>query len=53
MNRLKFRGQTIFFLGLEDSLLARVRGWMGKQAAQVKQEAEEAPAGDKQQKKQP
>ncbi len=51
--QVEIQGADHFFLGLEDSLLARVRGWMGKQAAQVKQEAEEAPAGGKQQKKQP
>ena len=49
--QLEIAGADHFFLGLEDSLLARVRAWIGKQATQVAEETKEKPEGDKQQKK--
>lgn len=49
--QVEIQGADHFFRGLEDSLLARVRAWMGKQAVQVKQVAEDKSEEEKQQKK--
>jgi pimeloyl-ACP methyl ester carboxylesterase len=48
--QVEIQGADHFFRGLEDSLLARVRAWMGKQATQVRPEAEGKSEEDKQQK---
>lgn len=51
--QVEIQGADHFFRGVEDSLLARVRGWMGKQVAQVKEEGEDKPEDGKQETKQP
>jgi pimeloyl-ACP methyl ester carboxylesterase len=41
--QVEIEGADHFFTGVEDDLLARARAWMGKQAAQVKEESEDKP----------
>ncbi len=48
--QLEIAGANHFFVGLEDSLLARVRAWIGKQAAGSKGVAEEEDGAEQQQK---
>jgi pimeloyl-ACP methyl ester carboxylesterase len=47
--QVEIQGADHFFKGVEDDLLARVRAWMGKQAAQAKKVDEDKQKVEKQQ----